>query len=224
LEGDPTHHDPRRAAYWIYVVCASIGDAFGDGPWIVIDGHLRDSRKLPHLDGAGRGIARELPHLGRGRGIAREIPHLGSAGQGMRLRAWFEALRDRLEMTRITVGDWSRVLTGAAMGGRRGGDGSMAVLLDPPYAGDYADTYAHDSRDLGDAVRDWCKAAPRDVRIALCGYHDEHDELLAHGWRKVTGKATSGGYAAQSAGIRERIWASPACLGGQVSLWSDQIG
>jgi len=52
LEGDPEAHDPKAAGWWLYVTACGIGDAFGKGPWKVIDGHLR---KLPHLGDAGRG-------------------------------------------------------------------------------------------------------------------------------------------------------------------------
>lgn len=70
LEGDPEHHDAKAAGWWLYVTAAGIGDPFGPGPWRVVDGHLRDSRKLPHLGNAGRGVNRELPHLGdAGQGV-----------------------------------------------------------------------------------------------------------------------------------------------------------
>jgi len=52
LEGDPEAHDPKAAGWWLYVTACGIGDAFGKGPWRVIDGHLRE---LPHLGDAGRG-------------------------------------------------------------------------------------------------------------------------------------------------------------------------
>ena len=61
LEGDPEAYDAKAAGWWLYVVACGIGDPFGAGPWRVIDGHLR---KLPHLGDAGRGVNRELPHLG----------------------------------------------------------------------------------------------------------------------------------------------------------------
>jgi hypothetical protein len=55
------------------------------------------------------------------------------------------------------------------------------------------------------------------------GYDTEHDALLAHGWTVTEGKAGGGaGYSANGLnGRRERLWLSPACIGGeQGSLFS----
>jgi hypothetical protein len=71
------------------------------------------------------------------------------------------------------------------------------------------------------AVRDWCLAAPRDLRVILCGYDSEHDALLAHGWSVAEGKAGRGaGYSTNGLnGRRERLWLSPACIAsGQLGL------
>lgn len=47
----------------------------------------------------------------------------------------------------------------------------------------------------------------------------EHDALLAHGWTVTEGKAGRGaGYSANPTnGRRERLWLSPACIGGEQS-------
>jgi hypothetical protein len=91
----------------------------------------------------------------------------------------------------------------------------VVVLLDPPYAG-FDELYG--TAPVSERVRAWCVAngARPDLRIALCGYAGEHDELEALGWRVEAWKAT-GGYANQSDGenenaTKERIWFSPACL------------
>ena len=219
LEGDPEAHDPKAAGWWLYVLACGIGDPFGPGPWRVIDGHLRDTRKLPHLGDAGRGVNRELPHLGNaGQGVNRELPHLGDAGKGeqqARLTHYFLRLAERLASVRITCGDWRRVLTPSVTRSGTGGDGSRAIFLDPPYAtsGDlYAVTEGHET--ISAQVRDWCLTAPPDLRIVLCGYDTEHAELEAHGWVVTDGKAGGGaGYSTNSAsGRRERLWLSPECI------------
>lgn len=125
----------------------------------------------------------------------------------------------RLHRVRITCGDWRRVLTPAASRGKTGGDGSIAVFLDPPYATS-GDLYAHTTEDASVAVREWCADAPGDLRIVLCGYDTEHDDLLNQGWRVIHGKAGGGaGYSTRSDnGRRERMWLSPACLAGNEQL------
>ena len=216
LEGDPEHHDAKAAAWWLYVCACGIGDPFGSGPWRVVDGHLRKAGD------AGQGVNRELPHLGNaGQGVNRELPHLGNAGQGYDtpLRAYMQALAARLRDVRITCGDWKRVVTPSVMRATRGGDGSLGILLDPPYTTG-ADLYGHVDADVSHAVRAWCRSANARLRIVLCGFEDDHDALLADGWRKVQGKAGSGsGYSTDvKAHKRERLWLSPACLGAQMEL------
>jgi len=214
LEGDPEAHDPKAAAWWLYVLACGIGDPFGSGPWRVIDGMMADTRKLPHLGNAGQGVNRELPHLGdAGQGVNRELPHLGNAGQGDmdRLVAYMTALADRLRRVRITCGDWRRVVTPSVHRSGAGGDGSRAIFLDPPYATS-GDLYAHGDDAVSADALEWCKTTTG-LRIVLCGYDDEHAELEALGWRVTDGKAGGGaGYSTRKDnGRRERLWMSPDC-------------
>lgn len=206
LEGDPEHHDAKAAAWWLYVCACGIGDPWGPGPWRVVDGHLRK------VGDAGQGVNRELPHLGPPRGTLRE-------NNGTPLMAYMRALAERLRDVRITCGDWARVVTPSAIRATRGGDGSVGILLDPPYTTG-GDLYGHVDADVSHAVRDWCVTADASLRIVLCGFEDDHDALLAHGWRKVQGKAGSGsGYSTDTkAHKRERLWLSPACRGAQMEL------
>ena len=199
LEGDPEAHDPKAAGWWLYVLACGIGDPFGAGPWRVIDGKLTDTRKLPHLGDAGRGVNRELPHL-------------GDAGQG--LLDYFDQLADRLARVRITCGDWRRVLTPAVTRSGTGGDGTRAIFLDPPYATS-GDLYAESADGISDQVRDWCITNADGMRVILCGYDDEHNDLLRHGWTVIDGKSGGGaGYSTNAAnGRRERLWMSPECIG-----------
>ena len=214
----------RRAAPLIW---RALGDPWGGGPWRVVDGHLINTtgtrggestgvnRKLPHLGDAGRGIHRALPHLGNaGRGIHRASPHLGDAGRDHldALAAYMRTLADRLARVRIACGDWTRVLKPSVTRSASGGDGSVGILLDPPYATS-GDLYAHSEDGISGQVRAWCLTAPRDYRIVLCGYDDEHEALAAHGWNVIEGKSGGGaGYSTNAAnGRRERLWLSPAC-------------
>ena len=194
LEGDPEAHDAKAAGWWLYVLACGIGDPFGPGPWRVVDGHLRK------VGNAGRGVNRELPHL-------------GDAGKGQ-LRAYMQALAERLHRVRITCGSWERVVKPSVTRSGTGGDGSRAVFLDPPYATS-GDLYAHAGGDVAVAVREWCMVAPRQLRIILCGYDDEHDALLGHGWIVTEGKAGGGaGYSVNPTnGRSERLWLSPASIG-----------
>lgn len=236
LEGDPENHDAKAAGWWLYVMACGIADPFGGGPWKVIDGRLVDTRKLPHLGNPGRGVNRKLPHLGDpGRGVNRELPHLGNPGQGVNrelphlgdpgqgLIEYMRRLAARLSRVRITCGSWERVLTPAVARARAGGDGGIGILLDPPYATS-GYLYAHgDDGPLSTEARQWCLTAPEHYRIVLCGYDGEHAELEQHGWRVIEGRSGGGaGYSTDStAGHRERLWLSPACIGtGQEVLFT----
>lgn len=211
LEGDPEAHDAKAAGWWLTVAAAGIGDPWGPGPWRVIDGRLTDARKLPHLGDAGRGVNRELPHL-------------GNAGRGV-LDAYMVALANRLHRVRITCGSWARVLTPSASRAKTGGDGSIAVLLDPPYATS-GDLYAVTAggTDVALAAREWARVNGSDYRVVLCGYDTEHDILLDAGWTVIEGKRSGGAAvfgSTKNQHQRERLWLSPACLddGQQGSLF-----
>ena len=184
LEGDPEAHDAKAAGWWLYVTACGIGDPFGPGPWRVVDGKLIDTRKLPHLGDAGRGVM-----------------------------AYFDRLAARLHRVRITCGDWRRVTTPSVTRSGAGGDGARAVFLDPPYSTS-GDLYAESTAGISDDVREWCTTNADGLRVILCGYDDEHDALLSRGWSVIDGKAGGGaGYSTNSAnGRRERLWLSPECI------------
>ena len=231
LEGDPEVYDAKAAGWWLYVAACGIGDPWGNGPWVVQDGRLVDSRALPHLGNAGRGVNRALPHLGNaGRGVNRALPHLGNAGQGVnrelphlgnagqdKLETYLRTFQKRLERVRITCGDWRRVLK-PSVTRATASNGERAIFLDPPYStsGDlYASTNTSDEHvSMSAEVREWCINNHDNMKIVLAGYDIEHDELLKYGWRKELGKAGGGaGYNTNAdAGKRERLWVSPACL------------
>ena len=227
LEGDPEVFDAKAAGWWLYVTACGIGDPWGRGPWRVVDGRLRDTRKLPHLGDAGQGVNRELPHLGdAGKGIQRALPHLGDAGQVNRssyepgaheqqIARYLDALAERLARVRITCGSWERVVKPSVTRPRTGGDSCTAILLDPPYSTS-GDLYAGTTdASVAEEVRAWCiTAKDPSLRIILCGYNDEHQELESHGWRMIEGKAGSGsGYSTRrDNGRRERLWLSPSCI------------
>ena len=205
LEGDPDHSDARAAGWWLYVTAASIGYPLGaPGSWHRVDGRLR---RLPGTPG---GCQRSIPSVGEpGSGIFAQ--HLRPAGGVDRLMTRLAA---RLRHVRITCGDWRRVLTPTLLRPevRRGGDPATGILLDPPYAVS-GDIYAQGDATVSTEVRAWCLTADPDLRIVLCGYDTEHDELLPHGWTVTEGRAGSGaGRSTRSDnGRRERLWLSPAC-------------
>jgi len=211
LEGDPEYFDARIAGWWLWGIACWIGGGFcsGDGPWVRADGNL------VHLGDAGRGVHRQLVHLGNaGQGVHRQLVHLGDAGRGV--RDWLASLSERLRRVRVCSGDWSRVVTPAAL---QPSASSHGILLDPPYsaeAGRRATIYACEDQDVAHAVRAWCLAAPAAYRIALCGYEGEgHEALTDVGWSCESWVAPGGMQRDKDLGgnrTRERIWFSPACM------------
>ena len=233
---DPDFYDAKVAGWWCWGACNWIGSGWceGKGPHLTNGARLFDSRQIPHLGDAGQGINRQIPHLGdagrginrkiphlgnAGRGINRKIPHLGNAGQGEHprsafIREWMQALADRLRETRVTCGDWQRVVKDSVTTRH----GLTGLFLDPPYTLGKMDYAAGGvGTDLPLQVQAWCaeNGDDKNLRIALCGHTGEHDALLAHGWTVGRWKARKG-YAvseeavANSAG--ETVWFSPHCL------------
>ncbi len=209
MMADPDYFDARMAGYWVYGMCSWIGSGFasGNGPWVLSEDEegimtLVDSRKLPHLGDAGRGINRK----------------------GAAIAEWFGTLADRLRNVRVCCGDWKRVM-GESVTTKHG---MTAVFLDPPYrAEDRAELSRQESFTVASEVTEWCmeNGANPMLRIALCGYDGEtHHALEEAGWSVVTWKA-SGGYGSQGVergranAERERIWFSPACIGAERGLF-----
>ena len=232
LEGDPEWFDAKIAGYWVWGISCWIGSGFcsGNGPWGLNDEgqlvHLVNNgqgvhRQLVHLGTTGQGVNRKRVHLGdNGRGVNRQRVHLGDNGQGVNrqlvhLGNYFAALQERLRNVRVCSGDWSRVC-GPSVTFKHGLTG---VFLDPPYA-DTAkrqdNLYLKDSLDVAHDVREWAIANGdnRLLRIALCGYDEEH--VMPESWAVYEWNAGEGfgGQATERSGNgkKERIWFSPACV------------
>ena len=237
LCADPDWYDARSAGWWVWGACNWIGGGWcsGDGPWVHDgtrlvrkegDAGKGINRQLPHL-GNGKGINRQLPHLGNGQGINRKLPQLGGGGRGINrklpdsstprgefIRAWMRELHQRLRDVRVTCGDWGRVVKDSITTY----NGLTAVFLDPPYTkGDMDYSAGGMGQGIADDVRQWCaiNGGNPQLRIVLCGHAGEHDALLAQGWHIRTWTA-GGGYARTGEAIANRqsetIWCSPHCV------------
>jgi len=185
----------------------------GKGPHVLVDGKLVDRRKLPHLSDAGRGIKRQLPHLGKGVGVNR-TSIIG-------LQHYLGELAARLRRVRVCCGDWSRVVTDGAMSA----GSTVGVFLDPPYLGAVRDKnlYRTDNHNITNAVRQWCldRQDDRRIKIVLAGYSDEHDHLIPQTWRRhrysaVASYNTSASSKKLNSGNtanrhNEVLWFSPSC-------------
>jgi hypothetical protein len=197
VKADPDYYNVKIAGWWVWGIAQWIGSGWCD-----------TRRQLPHLGDAGRGVNRKLPHLGdAGRGVNR---------QRQVLLDYFYALADRLRAVRVCCGDWSRVC-GPTPTIKQG---LTAVFVDPPYRAENMDQEMYGSNSdtsVAQAVRDWAVEHGNDpmMRIALCGYEDEHQ--MPDSWDCAAWKAP-GGYGSQSNGqgrsnaSRERIWFSPHCI------------
>jgi hypothetical protein len=202
---DPEWSDAKAAGWWVWGACAWIGSGWcdGRGPWRVAGGRLTKGN-------AGRGINRQIPHLGdAGRGINRQIPHLGDAGQG--ILKWFGLLSERLRRVRITCGDWRRVCTRSVVERH----GLSGVVFDPPYPEGWSTSaaYAGQDTEAADICRDVFSEADclshRGVRVVVCGY--EGTWTPPEGWttRRWTARK---GYADSQQHHREVLWCSPSCV------------
>lgn len=219
LMGDADFFDPRAAGWWVWGSCNWIGSGWcsGQGPWISLDGELKDVRQLPRLSSA-QGVNRKLPHLSEGRGVNRKLF----------IESWFAGLGDRLRDVRVACGDWTRV-TGPAV--LDAGGGLTGIFLDPPYsAEEHSIEYANGQADVARDVFAWCaeNGGNQTLRIVLAGYSGEHNDLEAMGWRSVAWKAR-GGYGSQGDGRgrdnskRERLWLSPHCMGVAPDLFAERV-
>ena len=250
MHSDPDHYDAKIAGWWVWGISVWIGDNWcraetgtarpnlqaggkgvaGDGKrpmlWRGGPGVHRQSQKRPDIRKGGRGV-----HSERSAG-AQQMPDVsgdgGASGKGIQakrarnLYGYFEALSDRLRRVRVCCGQWDRILGPSPTVHI----GTTAVFLDPPYGVDDRDkVYNHDGVDIAGHVRAWCleHGPEKRLRIALCGYAGEHDQLESEGWLVVPWKA-AGGYGARGKrkmnAFRERIWFSPGCIDPSDSLFA----
>jgi hypothetical protein len=218
LEADPLFFNATIAGWWVWGLSAWIGSG-----WCEERGANSSQRPAIHGDGKGSAIQvgvhskamrRQLPFVAGGSGGGPGEKHgMGTHSLAARSALYeiFEALARRLRYVRVTCGDFERILTPAVTWKH----GLTGVVLDPPYEG-FDNLYGTDP--VSARVRAWCieNGARKDLRIALCGYDGEHNELEALGWTVEAWKA-QGGYSNQSDGEnenskKERIWFSPACI------------
>jgi DNA adenine methylase len=200
---DPTYFNATIAGWWVWGLCAWIGSGWCSGtkavqlPPLTHAGqgvHARGMRQqLPDLGGPG-GTRGEFPAFGRGvhRGDMRsagQLPALvGGSGNGpspkdgmgihgkgsrSRLPEVFTALAARLRYTRVTCGDFERILSPAVTWRH----GLTGVFLDPPYPADAGSTgglytSAKEEREVFDRAFRWALANGGDKRlwIAFCYY------------------------------------------------------
>lgn len=201
LIADPDHFDAKIAGWWVWGLCAWIGNG-----WCSADERLH--RCLPKVGGPGHGInaptiVRKKPSTNRSKGVhTRERAALDDV---------FAALATRLRGVRVCCGDWTRVTGRSTLGiDTRHGMTPTGILLDPPYShsGREKRLYREDAGGVAEATREWAIEHGKnpDLRIALCGWDGEHD--MPPGWSVVAWKAGNS-FANAS---RERIWLSPHCL------------
>lgn len=230
MKSDPEFVDFRIAGWWVWGLSCWIG-----GGWCAL--RERPWKQRPHLGVRGLGVntvERKRPiisplsdsHGINKRYVRHQIPRIDAMcdtgannAEPSEMFVWFEQLAQRLRRVRVVCGDWKRVLGPTPLGltsnvppGSR-----TAVLLDPPYDPKHRDSglYANDGHaTLSAEVRQWALKHGDDprLRIALCGYEDEHE--MPPTWECVPWKA-AGGYGNRTGNLnawRERVWFSPHCL------------
>jgi hypothetical protein len=201
------------------------------------------SQKRPAISGKAEGD--EGPYYGQGVHAGSPAALGTCAARRAWLLDWFGRLRDRLRCVRVCCGSWRRVCDSESVTTRLGLTGlfldppyalSLKRLAawkahlrgegpEPSQVregGSRADgLYATDGADVDRLVAEvhaYCleRGDNPKMRIALCGYEGEHNELERRGWEKVYW-AAAGGYGNRSAGgkanaRKERIWLSPYAL------------
>lgn len=132
---------------------------------------------------------------------------------------YFDKLATRLKETRITCGDWKRVVKDNILLHRT----PVAVFLDPPYASpDRHDTYKHESYSVASEVEEWCfeYGDNPDIKIILAGYEGDYDlppSWVSFPWKTMGGfgniTRTEGGMTQGKANAsKERLWINKTCL------------
>ena len=202
MRADLHYYDAKAAGLWIWGKSCWIGSGWCES---------QASHQKPAISHTGFGINRKRPHLFNNGGFVG-----ANTAQGEGLITWFTALSSRLRRVRVLCGDWTRLVTPAAL---YGSGTPVGIVLDPPYTRQlrHAKLYAHDS-DIAGAVRGWAVKYGEDprVRIALCGLQDEHvmpDTWRVYRWQSRGGWSNSKYHGRASGQPRQEcVWFSPGCL------------
>lgn len=209
---DPHYCDAQAAGWWCYCMCAAIR------PDQVCNGKL--SLRLPDLgsNGGGKGINRRvpLPKVGKPHGI-NGLAIGNYPNRSEFIKTWMKYLSTRLRDVRVTCSDWTTVLSPAVTTQI----GLTAVFLDPPYEkGDMSYGAGGMGQGIAKAVQAWCIENGNNplFKLVLCGRCDEHDVLLAHGWRSQ-GWIANKGFAKNGGHKEEKLWLSPHCINKQTVLF-----
>lgn len=206
LIADPDFYDAKIAGWWVWGICQWIGNG-----WCSRDERLH--RCLPRIGVPGNGVHSPGVHVpGRKKPLTHRNKGFNADGAGDTLDL-FRRLQARLRRVRICCGDWTRVLGRSTLGiDTEHGMTPCAVLLDPPYTHESREKrlYREDSADVSQRVRAWAieNGDNPKLRIALCGFEEEHADEMPKGWTMGVWKSTSSSKSRK----RERVWFSPHCL------------
>jgi DNA adenine methylase len=192
LKTDPLYCDPQIAAWYIFGLAAYVGAG-----WCAGDGYKNQELKMPQMSTAG-------------------IFRTDLDGDVDNIIRYFRAIAKRMRSTKITCGNWDRILGPACTIGH----GVAGVVLDPPYLDDTHSVQYSAGGNVAQAVRKWAieNGDNPKFRIALCGYEAKGYDFPSN-WETLEWKA-AGGYANQGKedgrgrenAKRERVWFSPHCL------------
>lgn len=223
VEGDPHYYDSKVAGWWVWGISAWIGSGWcsGVGPWKAVDGKVVYA---PDFDVPG--VHRRRPS-NTWRGVHR-LEFRDYDDSLAPVLAYIANLSVRLRYVTVLCGDWTRAVS-TESGMKRYGT-PVGIFLDPPYGDDNidADMYTVYDASLSASVRQFCleHGNDPDLRIAVCGYGDEHSALEEHGWVPYRWSAGAG-YGNTSDDEcstnkvnrhRETVWFSPHCIR-QLSLF-----
>ena len=193
LLNDEQYCNPKLAAYWIWGTCCWIASGFLD--------------KETRIKQDDIGITAKIPEL---------IVKKGLVASHNR-QQYLKNLQERFKNVKVLCGDWTRLFGGNWQTNR----GTCGIFFDPPYGfqSRQGGLYANDSFYVSEKVREWCKqnGNKNNFKIVLCGYADEHDQLLNYGWNSCSW-CTNGGYGNQGQGTGrensklQKLWYNENCI------------
>lgn len=210
LFSDVKYYDLELAAAYLFLNANQMIKPYEGGSWGEKDGRMEKVYSGNDPRGFKKSMINVNDKMFYNINIEEQVSH-------------YKELSKRIENVIILCGDWELTVGSptAIAGGNINGNWKTGIVFDPPYEGEDHDMelYVTYQEGISKKVRDKALELGEDprLRIALCGYVEEHDKHIPDTWERLYWTAGIGFGSlrkdkSNTNRFKEVIWFSPHCI------------